>query len=177
MFKKLNLFSKTEMKVLNFISEKDGELFERQIARESGVSTGSANSILNAFARIGFLKQTRKGKMLFYKRNDGNPLLRQFKVFTAISSLMPLIEKIAPLAARVVLFGSCAQGRNGEKSDVDLFVLTREKDRVRRIVSDNPQIQAILLDGAEYARLEKGDKPLYGRINAGIELYGSDESG
>ena len=177
MFKKLNLFSKTEMKVLIFISAKDGELFERQIAKESGVSVGSANTILKVFAKIGFLKQTKKGKMLFYRRNDDNPLLRQFKVFTTINNLMPIVEKIAPFSVRIILFGSCAEGRNGENSDIDLFVLTREQERVRTIVSNKSHIHTILLDSAEYVHLEKNDKPLYDRINSGIELYAGEENG
>lgn len=177
MFKKLNLFSKTEMKVLSFICEKDGELFERQIAKEAKVSTGSANSILKAFAKNGLLKQAKKGKMLFYRRNDDNPLLRQFKVFTTVNKLAPTIDKLAPISSRIVLFGSCAEGRNGEKSDVDLLVLTREKDDARATVSEDRRIKAIFLDAGEYARLEKNDKPLYDRINAGIELYGGEENG
>jgi len=171
MFKKLNLFSKTEMKVLSFISGKDGELYERQIADGAKVSVGSANAILREFAAIGLISLQRKGKMLFYQRNDSNPLLRQFKVFSTVNGLMPFIGSVAPLCSRIVLFGSCAEGRNGEKSDVDLFILTREKEKVRRAADKSPRIQAILLDSAEYSQLERKDKPLYSRINAGIGIY------
>ncbi|MDO8339570.1 MAG: nucleotidyltransferase domain-containing protein [Candidatus Burarchaeum sp.] len=172
MFKKLNLFSKTEMKLLSFISSKDGELYERQIADGAGISAASANGILKAFAKIGLLKQAKKGKMLFYRRNDDNPLLRQFKVFMTVNNLMPVMEKIAPLCSRIILFGSCATGRNGAQSDIDLFVLSGAKEKVRRALDGKEQIKAIILSGQEYAQLEKNDKPLYTRINSGIELYG-----
>ncbi|MEK6843089.1 MAG: hypothetical protein AABY04_01245, partial [Candidatus Micrarchaeota archaeon] len=85
MFKKLNLFSKTEMKVLEFISKKDGELYERQIAGGAKISTGSANAILKSFFQAGLIRQIRKGRMLFYSGNDDNPLLRQFKVFLTMN--------------------------------------------------------------------------------------------
>jgi len=173
-FKKLNLFSKTEMKLLSFISTKDGELYERQIADEAGISVASANGILKAFAKLGLLKQAKKGKMLFYRRNDNNPVLRQFKVFVAVNSLMPIIGKIASLCSRIVLFGSCAIGRNGEKSDIDLLVISSEKARVREELADVPALKAIILDSNEYSQLQKKDKPLYDRINSGIELFGGE---
>lgn len=172
MFKKLNLFSKTEMKVLSFISTKDCELFERQIADGADISVASANRMLKDFAKAGLLKQARKGKMLFYKRNDDNPVLRQFKVFVAINNLMPILNKIADYSSRIVLFGSCAIGRNGENSDIDLFVLSGEKNEVKSRLEGEERINAIVLNGPEYAELQKKDKPLYDRINAGIELYG-----
>ncbi len=175
MFKKLNLFSKTEMKLLLFISTKDGELYQYQIAKEANVSVGSVNSMLKTFDMMGLVNKSKKGRMLFYRRNDRSPLLRQFKVFMSINNLMPAIEKIAPLVKRIVLFGSCAEGRNGEKSDVDLFVLSRRREEVRRALDDYPAIQAIILSSVEYAELQQKDKPLYDRMLRGIELYGEGD--
>lgn len=172
MFKKLNLFSKTEWKLLSFISEKDGELYERQIAEESGISTGSANSILKGFEKAGIVKKSRAGRMLFYQRNDENPMVRQLKVVMTLNGIMPAIDKLSPLARRIILFGSCAQGTNTESSDIDLFILSSEKPQLRRILDAFPKIQAIILSPQEYAELERKDRPLYERINRGIELYG-----
>ena len=172
MFKKLTLFSKTEMKILAFISTRDVELFERQIARGAGISTGSANTMLKEFAKNGLLKQAKKGKMLFYRRNDDNPALRQFKVFVTVNSLMPVLDRIADYSARIVLFGSCATGRNGEESDIDLFVLSGVKASVKQELEEEDRINAIVMNGPEYTELQKKDKPLYDRINAGIELFG-----
>ena len=172
MFKKLNLFSKTEMRVLAFISTRDGELFERQIARGAGISAGSANTMLKEFAKNGLLKQAKKGKMLFYRRNDDNPALRQFKVFITVNNLMPVLDRIAGYSARIVLFGSCATGRNGEESDIDLFILSGVKPSVKQELEGEERIKAIVMNGPEYAELQKKDKPLYDRINAGIELFG-----
>ncbi len=172
MFKKLNLLSRTEMKLLKFISERDHELYERQIAKEAGVSVGSANAILRSFARLGLVKVLRKGRMAFYRRNDDNPLLRQFKVFVTVNELSEITSRLAPISKRIVLFGSCAVGRNGEGSDIDLFVLSSEKETARRLLDAFPKVQAILLNSVEYASLRQKDKPLYARISSGIELHG-----
>lgn len=172
MFKKLNLFSRTEMKLLAFVSSKDGELYERQIAKEAKVSVGAANKILREFERAGLVKKTKKGRMSFYLRNDDSPFVKQFKVLMTINGLTQVTEKIAPLAKRIVLFGSCAEGRNTEKSDIDLLIISKEKEAIRRIMDGYPIIQAIIIDSVEYAELQKKDRPLYDRIRYGIELYG-----
>lgn len=175
MFKKLNLFSKTEMKALEFISSKDGEMYEKQIASGAHVSTGSANRILKEFARMNIIKLLKKGNMSFYQRNDGNTLLRQFKVFMTMNNLMPIIEKIRTYSARIILFGSCATGRNGENSDIDIFILAKDKQAVRKIIAEYEKVQAIILDAPEYVQLQAKDTALYSRINSGIELYGGED--
>ena len=172
MFKKLNLFSKTEMKVLMYISSKDGQLYERQIADGAGISVGSANSILKSFSKIGLVNKMKKGRMSFYERNDENPLLRQFKVFVTVNNLMPVLQKIIPHSRRIILYGSCSIGRNTEESDIDLFILSSEKEDIRRILDNYRNISSIILNSNEYLQLQKKDKPFYDRIVAGIELYG-----
>ena len=93
---------------------------------------------------------------------------------SARSSLAPVVEKLAPLCRRIILFGSCAEGRNSERSDRDLFILTKDKEKVRRIMDGYPDIQAIVLNSIEYVQLQENDKPLYDRVNKGLELYGGE---
>ena len=166
------MFSKTEFKVLVFISCKSRELYEREIAKGAKVSPASANLILNRFSKSGLVKKTRRGRMSFYAPDAANPVLRQFKVFATIRALEPVIKQINRLSQRIVLFGSCASGTNTDKSDVDLYVLSREKNEVKTILRSYPNIQAIVLDSVEYVALREKDKPFFDRINAGIELYG-----
>jgi predicted nucleotidyltransferase len=175
MFNKLNMFSRTEANLLAFISGKDGELYEREIAKGAGISVGSTNAMLKRFATDGLVNMKKKGRMVFYSRNDSNPVLRQFKIFLTISGLKPLLDGFAPLSRRIILFGSCAEGRNGEKSDIDLFIISKEKDAIRRLLDIYPMIQAIILDQEEYIALQQKDKPLYERIQRGIELYGEED--
>jgi len=162
------------MKLLGFISTKDGELYERQIAKGARVSPASANIILSSFAEAGFVTRTKKGKMVFYSRNDGNPLLRQLKISMAVEALLPLVAKLKQFSRRIVLFGSCAEGRNGENSDIDLFIISSEKEKVRRLLEANPKVQAIVMGSNEYAQLEGRDRALYQRISSGIELWGGE---
>lgn len=174
MFKKLNLFSKTEMKVLDFISKADGELYERQIATQARISVGSANSILNHFARLGLVAKTTRGKMSFYSACAQNPVLRQFKIFSTVNNLMPLVDKLAAQSSRIILYGSCATGTDTKESDIDLFVLSRQKEQIRRLIEHSGKIQAIVMDSPQWVSLSRNDKPLHDRINAGITLWEAD---
>ncbi|MBI2079837.1 nucleotidyltransferase domain-containing protein [Candidatus Micrarchaeota archaeon] len=169
------MFSKTEIKLLIFISTKDGELYERQIANQAGISVGSANAILKAFYRLGFVKKVKKGRMIFYSRNVKNPFLRQFKVCITIRGITPLLEKLSPYSRRIILFGSCAEGRNTEKSDIDLFIISNEKEPIKRILDKYLKLQPIILNSLEFADLQKKDKPFYDRVMKGIELYGEED--
>jgi len=50
---------------------------------------------------------------------------------------------------------------------------TRVMRRTQEFNLDNyPKLQAIILDPVEYAELRQKDKPLYDRVQHGIELSG-----
>ena len=115
--------------------------------------------------------------MSFYRAPLNNPALRQFKVYNNISSLMPIVRKLSPMARRIVLFGSCASGTNTDNSDIDIFLISAEKERLRRILDDYPKIQAIIKSGVEWAELSKKDKPFYDRVSRGIVLWETEEEG
>ena len=171
MFKKINLFSKTENKILDFISKSSDMLYEKEIAQKTDVSTASAYFTLNRFAKMGLVEKTKKGRMSFYSAAINNPALRQFKIYNTVSGLSPVIEKLSPFSKRIILFGSCARGANTDRSDIDLFILSAEKDKIRRLLDAYPLIQAIILNSSEWVILSKSDKPLHDRISAGIVLW------
>jgi predicted nucleotidyltransferase len=168
------MFSKTEMILLVFISKTDEQMYERQIALGAKVSVGSTNSILNRFAKLGLVSKTVKGKMSFYSANFSNPLLRQFKIFCTINSLMPLLSKVSNLSQRIILFGSCANGTDNSNSDVDLFIHSSNIESIKRILDSYPKVQALILNSNEWINLSKKDEPLYNRINAGLVLWEAD---
>jgi len=173
MFKKLNLFSKTESKVLAFILHHDDEIYSQEVARQAKVSVGSANSILKKFARQGLVEARPLGRMILYRRNDQSATVRQMKVANTVEFLeKEVLRKIGPYSERAILFGSCAQGRNTEKSDIDLFILSAERTKIFEILVAYHMISPVILNSTEYSDLREKDKPLYERINGGIVLLG-----
>jgi len=123
-----------------------------------------------------FLTKDRRGRMIFYKLNLREPMVRQFKVLFNIYTLKKLVDVIKQHTRRIILFGSCSQGIDLKESDFDLFILTLEKEYVRGKISDfnrknERKIAPIVVDATEFASLKKEDEPLYENIERGITLW------
>ena len=117
--------------------------------------------------------------MVFYRLNLRNAVTRQLKVLFNVYSLDDLIESMKPDCKRVLLFGSCSEGTDVKDSDIDIFVLTNEKDKVKLKISTyqkkmERRIAPIIVNSNEFVKLRKEDKPLYERILKGITLWESE---
>lgn len=163
--------------ILRFLSDDPiRDFYQREIARATKVSVGATNQILRTLAEKEILTREKRGKMFFYKYNIQNPVARQLKILFNINDLNDLIKKIRDQCKRIILFGSCAEGSNVKASDVDLFILTNEKDPVKKAINRhekriNKKISAILVNANEFVRLRSRDKPLRERIMKGIVLW------
>jgi len=177
---KLDFITPTFMTVFDlFLSDPMAEHHEREVVRETKVSKGSANRILRELAGLGFLIRERKGRMVFYRLNTEHPVVRQFKVLVNVYALSSLLNQLKRRTRRVVLFGSCAQGVDVKESDIDLFILSSEKDAVIEIVGgfnqgDERRVTPIVVDSNEFVRLKREDKPLYENVERGIVLWAAE---
>lgn len=180
MLKKLDFITPTLLKILYLFHEDPvREIHEREVARRAGVSEGSANRVLRLLSEIKVLERSRRGRMVFYRFNSKNALARQFKVLFNVYSLNGLVEQIRDSSKKIILFGSCSEGADAKGSDVDLFILTNEKDEVRSSISDYQKrilkrISPIVVNSNEFVKLKKEDKPLYERILKGVTLWESE---
>lgn len=174
---KLDFITPTLMRILHtFLVDPMEECYEREVVRRTGVSKGSTNKILRLLANLGFLISERKGRMVFYRLDLREPVVRQFKVLINIYALEKLLSQLKQYSRRVVLFGSCARGVDVKDSDIDLFILTSEKEHVRKKISEfnrksERKLPAIIVDANEFARLKRQDKPLNENIESGITLW------
>ena len=174
---RLDFITPTVVLVLQLFTREPVQQFhEREVVRKTGVSKGSANKILRMLADIEMLRSERKGRMVFYRLDLQDPLARQFKILENVNSLRTAVRGIRDHARKIVLFGSCSQGTDARTSDFDLFVLTQDKDAVRKKISEfnrqSPRKIAPIIVGAnEYAKLRREDKPLNENIEKGITLW------
>ena len=186
--KKDIFISTSEQKALSFLAKfSDKEFHEREIARRTGISYGSANGVLNELFADGILVRRQAGKMLFYSFNSRDPLSKTFKIFVSVSILRPLIKDLRECASEIVLYGSCARGEDGSGSDVDLFVISENKEKALRTIEgyrfrkgfENIRIQPVILSAQELLRSEKADKEFLSLVREGIVLWDElrDEAG
>jgi predicted nucleotidyltransferase len=173
-------FSTNQLRVLSFLAKSsDQEFHEREIARRTGISYGSANRILNGLLADGILTRRQAGKMLFYSFNGGDPLAKTFKIFVSVSMLRPLIKNLQEFASEIVLYGSCARGEDTSASDMDLFVVSAEKEKVLGIIEKNRfrkgfegiKIEPVILSTMDLLKNEKTDKEFLSLVKEGIVLW------
>ena len=169
------LFATSQLRVLRFLADHIGHSFyEREIAEQIDVSRSAVNLATRSLYRAGLLARERRGQMNFYAVDDRHPLVRQFKVLSTIARLEPLLRALRPLTRRLVLFGSCAEGTDTPDSDVDLFILTPDRDQVmtaiRRSRFDQP-IQPIIVSNQELAMLKDKEPAFYAQVQRGITLW------
>jgi len=180
MLEKLDFITPTFLKVLYlFHQDPVQEIHEREVVRKAKVSSGSANKILRKLSETKIIERNKKGRMVFYRLNLKNAVAKQFKILFSIYSLNNLTETIKPECKKIILFGSSSEGTDAKESDIDIFILTNEKDKTKSKVSAyqkkiEKRMSPIIVNSNEFARLKKEDKPLYERILKGVALWESE---
>jgi predicted nucleotidyltransferase len=173
MFTKMNFITETSVRVLKLLAgDPMREFYQREVAREAGVSIGAANQILRVLAGKEIATHEKRGRMFFYRYNLQNPVARYFKIFLNINELDELVRQLRRRCKRVVLFESKADGSDVKDSDFDLLVLTEEKEKTRSIINRykskiGGKISPIIVNAVEFVELRSKDKPLYTRILGG----------
>lgn len=170
-------YSAATLAILDALSkDPDSSLYTREVAKKAGVSVGAASMILRGLEGSHLLVVEKKGGMKFYRINLLNPVAREFKILFNVQRISKLIGPLKEYADRIILFGSVADGTDGPKSDVDLFILTFQprpvKDllRVRQKMSDR-HLSPIIESAEGLARLRREDRSLFDQIFRGKILW------
>ena len=130
------LISTNHQKILSFfVLHQGASFYEREVARKAGLSPSSTHYILTRLYRAGVINRKQNGRMYFYSIDKTNPYLKEFKVLTNLLLIEPLVERLKGLSYRIVLFGSWAEGRDNEDSDIDLFIVSSEKEKVLAVIN------------------------------------------
>lgn len=148
--------------------------YQREVANEAQISVGSANRVLPDLVINGLVMKEEKGKIHIYRYNVDDPAARQLKVLFNVLELKERVEGIKPYVKRVIMFGSCSRGTDVKDSDVDLFILTDEKDAVTESLKSfniRRSISPIIVDANDYVNLRNQDRPLYDEVLRGITLW------
>ena len=177
---KKDTFSSTiEQKILDFLSRNPHQSFyAAEIASRLLLSKGGANQALRKMAGEGLLETEQKGRMIFYKVDPRSALVKQFKILKNVAALEPLVGEVKDLSQKAVLFGSCASGEDTQESDIDLFVVTEDKEKVKKMILSKgrfrDKVQLILKTPQEYMGFEKKEPVLFEEIAKGVVLWQKD---
>jgi len=175
-----HIIDTANQKVLSFLAKfSDQEFYEREIARRVGIASGSANRALNRLYSAGAVKRRQEGKMYFYSVDLSNPAIPQFKRLTNILLIEPLIEKLKPATIKIVLYGSCVQGTDTSQSDLDLFIVSDNRERVMQAIDsftfpagfESIKIQSVIKSPVELLQAEESQQVFLSEVDQGIVLW------
>ena len=162
--KTLNL-SKNEEKIINFLADNSGEdFFSLEIAKKNRISVGGAYYALKNLERKGFISLKEEGRMKFYQIDTKSQLVKQYRIMVLLYSLRGFIKKIKK-----------NRGEYDKESDVDLLVITRDKEGITEILEnyktdEKYNIKLIIKNPTTWHELEGNDKEFYQEVLKGIKL-------
>ena len=174
------LISTNYQKILKFLLlNLEHSFYEREIARKAGLSPSSTHYVLTHLYRSRLINRKQNGRMYFYSIDRTNPYLKEFKVLANMLLLEPLVENLKGLTHKIVLFGSWAQGDDALDSDIDIFIVSSEKEKVLSIVNKfshsaklyNRKIQPIINRPEELLKKDKREKVFLEQVEKGKILW------
>lgn len=123
MFKIMNIFSIPSIQIIRYLGRRyrDG-YYVREISRNLGISLGSASQSLRTLEEAGLVLKEHRGRLVIYRANMQNFVLREFKILLTLLEIDPFIMRLKEVSTRIILFGSCAAGEDTIDSDIDIFI-------------------------------------------------------
>ncbi|MBU0496868.1 MAG: nucleotidyltransferase domain-containing protein [Candidatus Thermoplasmatota archaeon] len=79
------------------------------------------------------------------------------------------------VSVKIILFGSCAKGIDTRLSDIDLLILTAQKEKVGQYLRKKRfyrAIQPVIVTADELMQMKERDSAFYQEIMMGIVLWG-----
>jgi len=174
---KNRLLNAVPLKIFSYLSRVPNQpRYEREIAKSVEASVGATNQTLKLLLSMGIVEREKKGQLYLYRVIADHPIVREFKKFENILDLSPLLLSIKEVSNKVVLYGSCATGEDTLESDIDLFVVSKEKEKVLREVRKGTrglkrEIKSIVVSVEEYLSMRNKKELILEEVDKGIVLH------
>lgn len=171
------LLNRVPLKILSYLCRVPHlPHYEREIAREVDVSVGATNQTLKLFLGMGIVDREKKGQLFLYRIIADHSVVREFKKFENILDLNPLVLGIRGISNKIVLYGSCASGEDIIDSDIDLFIVSREKKKVLSEIRKKAQpikreIKPVIVNIEEYLSMKNKKEVLLEEVDKGITIW------
>jgi len=173
-----NVFVKSsEQKILSYFAmNPDQAFYGRQISRRLKISLGAVHGSLSLLEKSGILVSQNMGKTKLFRLESFNPIIKTFKILNTLLILEPLTQALKKNSRRIILYGSYSTGTFTSESDLDLFIVSEEKEKVVNTIDSlkrktNLDIRPFIKSLIEWIILEKEDPEFYNEVNLGITLW------
>ena len=185
------LNSKTKVKIIKFLLTHEASMSEREIASVLKVSHMSINRTMRELADINFVDFVTIGKAHLWRVNRKSyaysVLSELIKGVSGIKDPLDNFKKILlktlpnTLIKRVVLFGSIAEGSERANSDIDLFVLVKDKQSKQKLETKIEKLSNLCFEVygnrlapyilTEWEMKQKKNLKIISEINKGLKIF------
>lgn len=167
-----------------FLQSPDQGFYTKEIARKTGIGSGTVNVFLRNIHKDNILTKEITGNTHVYRLNNEKELTKHLKIVHTLidfeqNKLIENLQKTNDTILSIVLYGSYANGENDSKSDIDLFLLLNEKKPVTTFLQQMEKklkktVTIQMMTIPEWHKLKEKDKIFYESIlEKHIVLWGS----
>ena len=156
------------------------EFHVRELARIMKKSPTNISKYLKKYEKKGIIKSERKLNHLFFRANTQNIEFKHLKLFYNVkiiydSGLIDFLIKEFNHPEAIILFGSFARAEDIESSDIDICMISPNKedselDKFEKKLKH--KIQLFVLSRKDIERMKEKNKELLNNILNGINLEG-----
>ena len=123
-----------------FLQKPDKNFYTKEISRTTGIGSGTVNTFLRNLHKDGLLKKEIIGNVHLYRLNDDLTLVKQLKITNTLLEFKKnkIIDKLTEkdeTITSIILYGSHANVENDSKSDIELIIISKNKEIDRTIIS------------------------------------------
>ncbi len=185
------LTSKAKIKIIKFLLNHEASMSEREIASVLNVSHMSVNRTMRELGELNFVNFVTIGKAHLWRVNRKSYAFKVlYELFKGVSGIKAPLENLKEillnnlpktLIKKVVLFGSIAKGSERSNSDIDVFILVKDKLSKKKLEPQIEKLSNICLEAygnrlapyilTEQEMEQKKNLKIVSEINKGIQIF------
>lgn len=174
-----------EQRILSFFAmNPERGFYGREISRSLNISVGAVHAALKTLEEAKFVEPEQAGKTKLYRLTSLSPIVRVYRILNTLLALEPLVDELKGLSRKILLYGSYATGDFASSSDLDLLVVSGEKQKIFKRIEDFARkstldIRPLVKDQVEWMTLERESPEFFAELDRGVLLWDRpvDESG
>lgn len=169
------MLKESELLVLNRLTlDPEGKGFVSQIGRDIGRSKGEVSKAVKELKQCGLVRTELAGRNMICSIDRRSPVFAQLRRAFNLLEIMPRVAALRKCSEKIVLFGSCAQGTDTSKSDIDLLVVTRNRPEAHKAaqrIKGPRRLQWVIKTPQEYVILNSKEPVFAEELSRGILLW------
>ncbi|MEK6649165.1 MAG: nucleotidyltransferase domain-containing protein [Actinomycetota bacterium] len=125
-------YDATRARVLDALLSSSEAMSGRQIARQTNLSPTTANGALAELENRGFVRSRPHGRANLWSLQGDNKLVQQIRMFARVQDEIAgevVADALGSEPISITLFGSTARGESGANSDVDLLIVSKDRQQ------------------------------------------------